>query len=102
VNQMLEILRHDAPWVWGFHPKDFALAHQWVHNRKPNKMAHNSLKYQRIDPALRERLRDQWNHPVLWPVALLLVVLVLLLLPAIAVYRRRERAAALMPAAQGR
>jgi ABC-type transport system substrate-binding protein len=102
VDQMLAILRHDAPWVWGFHPKDFALAHQWVRNRKPNKMAHNSLKYQRIDPALRERLRDQWNHPVLWPVAVLVGVLVLLLLPAIAVYRRRERAAALIPAAQGR
>jgi hypothetical protein len=39
---------------------------------------------------------------VLWPVAVLVGVLVLLLLPAIAVYRRRERAAALIPAAQGR
>jgi ABC-type transport system substrate-binding protein len=102
VQEMLEVLRHDAPWVWGFHPKDFALAHQWVYNRKPNKMAHNSLKYQRIDPGVRERLRNEWNRPVLWPVFLLLGALVLLLLPAIAVYRRRERAAALMPAAQGR
>jgi oligopeptide transport system substrate-binding protein len=102
VDEMLAILQHDAPWVWGFHPKDFALAHQWVNNRKPNKMAHNSLKYQRLDPAMRERLRDEWNRPVLWPLAVLPGALLLLLLPAIALYRRRERAAALMPVAQGR
>ena len=29
--------------------------HAWVYNRKPNKMANNGLKYQRIDPQLRER-----------------------------------------------
>jgi ABC-type transport system substrate-binding protein len=95
VAQMLEILRHDAPWVWGFHPKDYALAHQWVSNRKINKMANNSLKYQRIDPTLRERLRTDWNEPILTPIAVALVVLALALVPAVAVYRRRERAGGL-------
>ena len=85
--------------MWGFYPKDYGLAHQWVYNRKPNKMANNTLKYQRIDPVLRERLRDEWNPPVLWPLGLLVLVLVALLLPAIALYRRRERAGALSPAA---
>ena len=47
VDQMVETLRRDAPWVWGLHPKDYSLAHQWVYNRKSNKMANNGLKYQR-------------------------------------------------------
>jgi hypothetical protein len=57
-------------------------------------MANNGLKYQRLDPALRDRLRQQWNAPVLWPIGLALLVLVAGLSPAVAVYRRRERAAA--------
>jgi hypothetical protein len=94
---MMRLLHRDSPWVWGFYPKDFGLAHQWVYNRKPNKMANNTLKYQRIDAALRERLRDEWNRPTLWPIGLLVVVLVAALLPAVVVYRRRERAGALPP-----
>ncbi len=38
-----------------FYPKDYTLAHAWVFNRKPNKMANNGLKYQRIDPMARAR-----------------------------------------------
>jgi ABC-type transport system substrate-binding protein len=94
VDRLVEILRREAPWAGGFFPKDFALAHQWVYNRKTNKMANNGLKYQRLDPALRERLRQQWNKPVLWPIGLAAIVLVGGLLPAVSAYRRRERAAA--------
>ena len=92
IDQMVEILRHDAPWIYVFHPKDFTLAHSWVYNRKPNKMANNGLKYQRIDPPAREKMRAAWNHPVLWPVAVLVMILVLAAAPAVASYRRRERA----------
>ncbi len=94
VDQMVEIVQRDAPWAGGFNPKDFGLAHQWMYNRKPNKMANNGLKYQRLDPALRDELRQEWNRPNLWPLAILLAVLVLFLLPAIRVYRQRERAVA--------
>ncbi len=92
IDQMVEILRRDAPWIYMFHPKDFTLAHSWVYNRKPNKMANNGLKYQRIDPEAREKMRASWNHPILWPIAILVVVLILVLAPAVASYRRRERA----------
>ncbi|MCC7548168.1 MAG: ABC transporter substrate-binding protein [Burkholderiales bacterium] len=94
IDRMLEILHRDAPWAGGFHPKDFALAHQWVSNRKPNKLANNTLKYQRVDPALRERLRREWNQPVLWPLGLGLLVLAAAIAPAVRTWRRRERAAA--------
>jgi hypothetical protein len=58
-------------------------------------MANNALKYKRVDPELRERLRREWNQPVLWPVVLLSSLLVISLVPAWLTYRRRERAQAL-------
>lgn len=67
IDEMLEILRRDAPWIWGQHPKDYVLRHAWLHNSKPNKMANNNVKYLRIDPAQREELRNQWNQPKLAP-----------------------------------
>jgi oligopeptide transport system substrate-binding protein len=91
LDRMVEIARHDAPWVWSFFPKDYALQHAWVHNRKPHSIANNGLKYQRIDAALREKMRRQWNQPVLWPAALFALALAASVLPAIAAYRRRER-----------
>ena len=95
IDEMMTIVRRDAPWSWGFHPKNFELHHGWYHNLKPNLMANNTLKYVRLDPSQREELRQRWNPPVLWPVALLLVTLVALLVPAIASYRKRERSTAL-------
>jgi len=91
IDRMVEIARHDAPWVWSLFPKDFALHHAWTYNRKPHPIANNGLKYQRIDPVLREKLRREWNQPVLWPVALGAGLLVLSLVPAVTTYRRRER-----------
>jgi oligopeptide transport system substrate-binding protein len=92
IDRMVEVLRRDAPWVYMLFPKDYTLAHSWVYNRKPNKMANNGLKYQRIDPQLRQNKRFEWNHPVVWPIATLLIVLVLVLAPAVRSYRKRERA----------
>ncbi len=95
IREMLEIVRHDAPWAFGFHPKKYALYHQWVKNIKPNLMARNELKYRNIDPQLREQMRTAWNRPLLWPLGLMLLLLVLLLAPAIVVYRRRLKSKAL-------
>lgn len=90
IDRMVEILRHDAPWVFGFHPKEFVLYHQWYHNAKSNLMANNTLKYRRIDPLLREQQRHAWNQPVLWPIGLLLLALVVVVVPAVIGYRRHE------------
>lgn len=70
IDEMLEILRRDAPWMWGENPKDYVLHHSWLHNSKPNKMATNSLKYLRIDAVKRDELRKKWNQPLLWPLGL--------------------------------
>ena len=77
INRMLEIVRRDAPWMWGENPKDYVLHHSWLLNSKPNKMANNSLKYLRIDAEQRDRMRKQWNRPLLWPLWLVGVALAL-------------------------
>jgi oligopeptide transport system substrate-binding protein len=92
IDRMIEIARTDAPWLWGFHPKDYALYHAWYGNLKPNKIAYNTLKYQRIDPHLREKMRADWNRPVVWPIVAIFATLTLALVPAVSSYRRRERA----------
>ena len=88
------LLQHDAPWIYGFHPKSYTLGHVWLHNRKPTDVGNNILKYQRLDVTQRQRLRQEWNRPVLWPLAAAALVLVAVLLPAVIGYRRRERGTA--------
>ena len=95
INSMLEIARRDAPWSWGFFPKDFSLQHAWVKNRKSNLMANNTLKYLRLDPELREIKREKWNKPVVWPLLIFILFLIVSIIPAVIVYRRHERQAAL-------
>lgn len=95
IRRMNHILHHDAPWVFGLHPKSYTLSHVWLKNRKPNDVGNNTLKYQRIDAAERARLRREWNRPVLWPLGLGLAVLLLAVAPAVIGYRRREKRAAL-------
>ncbi len=94
IDQMLEIVRRDAPWIFAYYPKSFGLTHGWVSNVKPNLMANNTLKYRRIDPALRERRRAEWNRPVLWPIGLLAVAVVAVIAPAVIAWRRHERSKA--------
>ena len=91
IGEMMDIARHDAPWVWGFFPKQFSLHHVWYKNVKPNLMANNSLKYKRIEPELRAELQTQWNRPIRWPLYTLAGLLLLVVLPAVLAYRRQQR-----------
>lgn len=93
IDQMLEILRRDSPWLWGYHPKNYVLQHSWLHNVKANIMANNKLKYWRVDAALRDRLRREWNQPVRWPLGLGGVALSLLGLWIWRALKKREEAA---------
>ncbi len=94
IQRMVEIARRDGPWIWGFNPKAFSLHHAWYHNAKPHLMANNTLKYKRVDPQLRAEKRREWNHPVIWPVAVIALVLLISVAPAWIAFRRREREAA--------
>jgi ABC-type transport system substrate-binding protein len=92
IDRMVAILQHDAPWLFGFHPKAYSLQHGWVLNRKPGAMVRNTLKYQRIDLERRADARAEWNRSVVWPLALVGLLFVVIVTPAVVNYRRRERA----------
>ena len=95
IDRMVEILRVESPWLFGFNPKAFSLHHAWYGNAKPHLMANNTLKYKKIDGAMRAEAQQAWNHAVTWPVWLLLVLLVVSLVPAVRGFRQRERSRAL-------
>lgn len=90
IREMIATVQQDAPWVFGFHPKSYALSHAWLSNRKPNNVANNTLKYQRVDAAQRARARAAWNRPVVWPLWLLGALLVALAWPVYRQWRRHE------------
>lgn len=91
IHRMLTILRYDAPWVWGFYPKDFILAHQWFRRTKPSEIANNTLKYAKIDPSLRALKRKEWNQPIFIPIIIVLGLLAISLLPVLIQYKRMIR-----------
>ncbi len=95
IDRMVEIVRRDAPWIWGVHPTSLSLRHAWVGNYKPNLMAHNTLKYRSLDAALRERKIAEWNQPDFTPLAVIVAVVALFVLPAAVILRRRRRETAL-------
>lgn len=98
IDRMIEILRFDAPWLWGYHPKDYGLYHAWYQNVKPNRISNNNLKYFKIDTAVRTQKRAEWNEPVIWPVVLILAVLAVGFVPAVNAFRRHESSTAVRAA----
>ncbi len=102
IDRMVAMLQHDAPWIFGFHPKAYSLQHGWVLNRKPGAMVRNTLKYQRVDLDRREAARAAWNRPVLWPLLAGALLLAAAIAPALIHWRRREAATAAGIAGGGR
>lgn len=90
IHEALAIIQDETPWIWGMHPVDFTLTHQWVEPTHPHPIANNTLKYQKINPALRARLREEWNKPILWPFFALLIFLIVIFIPLFVTYWRRE------------
>ena len=90
INQMVQIVRQDAPWAWGLHPKALALYHSWLKNVWPNALANNTTKYRRIDTEARSQKQEQWNQAVAWPLVLLAVILILSIWPLRYAYRKRQ------------
>ncbi len=95
VREMIDIVQHDMPWMFGFFPYSGGAYQTWVGNAEPTQMVRNSLQYLKIDAARRAELVAQWNAPVWWPLWLLLALAVLAVYPAWRILQRRERATAL-------
>ncbi len=91
INKMVAIVQQDSPWIWGFNNKDYFLANEWVYNTKRHGINQGTLKYVRIDPALRKQKQNEWNHPIVWPLIGSIVLLLLLIVPGVRAYRRRQK-----------
>ncbi|MCB4750207.1 MAG: ABC transporter substrate-binding protein [Sulfurovum sp.] len=90
IEQMLQIVREDAPWVWGFYPKSLTLMHEWYKNVFPHAMANNTLKYKRIDPKNRVEKQQQWNQPITAPLYGFIVILLLFFIGLYRAYRKQQ------------
>ena len=91
IRKMLDIAKSDAPWVWGFHPRNFGLYHKWVFNAKPHTMANNTIKYLRIDPMSREAKRFAWNQPHYWPLLIFAGIIFIASLPVITSVMQKKK-----------
>lgn len=94
INQLLEIIRHDAPWVFGYLGESFVLNHQWQSPIKWEPLIIDTLQLISINVPMRNQYRLAWNKPIIWPIGLLLVILGLFLFPFILAYIRRQKQSA--------
>ncbi|WP_310734580.1 ABC transporter substrate-binding protein [Azohydromonas caseinilytica] len=93
IDEMVDIVRQDAPWAWGYFPYAASAFQPWVHNGKPSLLVRDMAKYYRLDTELRAQRWAEWNRPQWWPLLLLPVALLALLWRLRAHWRAREAAA---------
>lgn len=91
VDEMVRIVREDAPWTMGFFPYASAAAQQWVHNFKPAILIRDHGRYLRLDVPQRLGSHAAWNRPVWWPVFLLAGLAFAFYWVARQHFRKRER-----------
>lgn len=84
IDEMISLAQTQAPWIWGFYPKQFSLSQKWVGPFKPMVFGNNNLKYLRIDGASRAANIQRWNQPAWYP---FLILMVSVLVAGIGVWR---------------
>lgn len=90
IDQMLLILRRDAPWIWGYHSETLLLSQPWLSPVKPSTMSYNTLKYRDIDVNRRRDCREKWNQPIIWPMVIVLGLILVSFIPFIVLFRRKQ------------
>ena len=101
IDEMVEILRKDAPWAFGYFPYSAGAYQQWVGDAKYGLFTNDRALYYKVDAPLRTRLQAQWNPPRYAPLALIALAALLLALIARRAFRARERKTALVAPAAG-
>ncbi|MDP3221677.1 MAG: peptide ABC transporter substrate-binding protein, partial [Rubrivivax sp.] len=91
IDEMVKVVREDAPWTMGFFPYASAAAQQWVHNFKPAILIRDHGRYLRLDVKQRLASHAAWNRPVWWPLLLIGALVVALFWVARSHLRKRER-----------
>lgn len=89
IYKMVNILQKDAPWIWGFYPKQFSLKQAWLSSTKPMTIGSGNVKYLHVNPQQRANSQKQWNQPILWPLGLLLLIFLATVLPIVIAYQKR-------------
>lgn len=92
VRDLVEMWRRDNVWLFSFHPLEYYLNNEWVHNTKRHGISKRTLKYVRLDTELRAQRQAEWNQPVTWPLVAGATGVAAMLLPGVVAYRRRQRA----------
>jgi ABC-type transport system substrate-binding protein len=67
IDEMVRIVRDDAPWTMGFFPYASAAVQEWVHNSRPAILVRDQGRYLRLDVDQRVARQREWNRPVWWP-----------------------------------
>jgi ABC-type transport system substrate-binding protein len=91
IDEMVALVRQDAPWTMGFYPYASAAAQRWVKNYKPAILVRDHGRYLRLDVDDRVASQAAWNRPVWWPLGLIGALALALLWVARSHFRRRER-----------
>lgn len=91
IDEMVNLLRYDAPWIFGMHSQLFTLSQRWVAPLKASAISPGTYKYLAIDVPKRQQWRHVWNQPILWPLWLLFGILLLCILPYCWAYHRKQQ-----------
>jgi len=94
IDELVDIVRQDAPWSFGFYPYSSVAKQRWVHNMKGAILIRDHGRYLRLDVDDRVASLAAWNKPTWWPLALIAALAVALLLLARRSLGRRERTTA--------
>jgi ABC-type transport system substrate-binding protein len=94
IDDMVDILREDAPWSFGYLPYAAGAYQAWVHNGKPSILVRDMLRYHRLDTPLRAQRIQEWNRPVAWPLGAMALGIAAVAGLGWRGYRARERATA--------
>ncbi len=91
IRKMRGIVEDQCPWIELYHPEDYSLLHTWVHNVKSAGLSVPTLKYDDLDPSVRQEKRTAWNKPVVWPAYALAVLLLLVIVPGVLTFLRERQ-----------
>ena len=91
IDEMVDLLRKDAPWAFGYFPYSAGAYQQWVGDAKYGLFTNDRALYYKVDAPLRTRLQAEWNQPRYWPLVLLALAALLLAWIARRAFRARER-----------
>jgi len=88
IGEMRAILETERPWIELFYPEEYVLVQPWLEGVKPFGLATSTTKYLSVAPGERRQLREAWNRPILWPIAVVALLLIAFVAPVFWLYRR--------------